>query len=231
MIGVATFLGSVGAFASGEGGEQESKRLKLGLDLGFAVPFGQFFETGAGAPVNREVAHQIPIGLEAGYQLTPQVLVGLYGQYGFVSVRDKSNPNDWGCGAVQTQPGVTQTQTCSGHDLKLGLEGKYSFLPKSGADPWIGLGVAYEDLKLVHEGTITYPPPDSQSGPYTLGFGFQGVDLDLKAGVDFKATEALSAGPFVSYSVGEYFHGSDGTIESKALHEWLTIGVRGTFGI
>jgi hypothetical protein len=70
--------------------------------------------------------------------------------------------------------------------------------------------------------------------------GFSGIQfLNLQAGGDFKVLPNFGIGPFVMMSIDEYSNCSESgqggggscTIQSKAVHEWLTIGVRGAYDI
>ena len=62
------------------------------------------------------------------------------------------------------------------------------------------------------------------------GFEF----LNVQGGADFKITRALTLGPFMDASLAEYSHDSYASrhdvIQEKALHTWLTLGVKSTFG-
>lgn len=67
------------------------------------------------------------------------------------------------------------------------------------------------------------------------GFEF----LNLQGGADFKLASAFSVGPFLSFSLGKFSTASttvggvetSGDITKTAMHEWLTIGAKGTFGL
>jgi hypothetical protein len=98
-------------------------------------------------------------------------------------------------------------------------------MPAGSVDPWLGLGVGYEifGASLTTQGrTISTD---------TKGFEF----LNLQGGADFKVADAVAVGPFLSFSLGQYSSVSSGDasgdITNKAIHEWLTIGVKGTFGL
>ncbi len=59
--------------------------------------------------------------------------------------------------------------------------------------------------------------------------------LNLQGGVDFQVANAITVGPFLSFSLDQYssskFGDTSTDIGSKALHEWITFGVKGTFGL
>jgi hypothetical protein len=59
--------------------------------------------------------------------------------------------------------------------------------------------------------------------------------LNLQGGVDFQVANAITVGPFLSVSFDQFSSesvgGTSADIDTKALHEWVTFGVKGTFGI
>jgi len=107
-VGMAVFSASVSAFAQEEGPAEEpapqasantsvvadanagessaadEKKFRLGLRLGYALPPGDAAE---GVKLSDGLSGQIPIWLDVGYMVTPNMLVGLYGQYGFAQVK------------------------------------------------------------------------------------------------------------------------------------------------
>jgi hypothetical protein len=125
---------------------------------------------------------------------------------------------------------------CSAHDIRVGLQGQYRFMPKESVNPWVGLGIGYEWLG----GSISANTPlGSVEGSFDVhGFEF----LNLQGGADFKVADGVGIGPFLSFSLGEYTDGSvaatgagtvsgSGELANKSLHEWLTLGVRGAFDL
>ncbi len=96
-------------------------------------------------------------------------------------------------------------------------------------DPWFGLGVGYEILG------ITTSAGGQETSANGSGFEF----ANLQGGLDYKAGPVM-VGPFVSFSLGQYSSVTrqasgqgeqSGSIDKKAIHEWLTLGVKGTFGL
>ena len=67
------------------------------------------------------------------------------------------------------------------------------------------------------------------------GFQF----LNFQAGLDVKPDAHFGAGPFVTFSLGQYdkISVTEGALSERAdprneaLHEWLTFGIRGIFDI
>ena len=178
------------------------KKIRLGLRLGYAFAMGSSQE---GTKMSDGTSGQVPIWIDAGYMVTPNIMLGLYGQYGFVLLKDCND--------------------CSAHDLRFGIQGQYHLAPAASMDPWLGLGVGYEILS-----TSQTAQGITVSGD-VKGFEF----LNLQGGADFKVADALTVGPFLSFSLGQYSSISSGglsaDIDKTALHEWLTVGVKGTFGL
>ena len=207
---------------------------QIGVRTGYSVFAGKIYDPSsicfAGQCFSNDifgtshvVSGQVPLWLDAGYQITPNLMLGLYGQYGFVTL-------DSDCSG------------CSAHDIRFGIQAQYRFRPAGKLDPWLGLGVGYESLSL-HQG---YPEQQGFTQPVeptSADSTFRGWELaNLQGGVDFRLGSAFTLGPFLSVSLDEFTHQSidynypgvanvDGSIYDKAVHEWITLGVKGSFGI
>jgi hypothetical protein len=208
--------------------------LELGLRLGYSLPFGNASGSGptqtttmgntttttssTGAKLSDAVSGQIPIWVDAGYRILPSLYVGAFFQYGIAFIPSNSTT---GCGAS----GVS----CSGHDLMFGIDAHYHFLPGGQIDPWVGVGIGYESFGLSQSAN-----GQSSTGSFS---GFQFVNL--QAGADYKVMSNFGIGPFVALSLGEYTNASttfggmtySGSIQNTAMHEWLTLGVRGAYDL
>lgn len=185
----------------------------IGARLGYGIAMGDAMKDSA---MSDGVSGQIPIWLDLGYMVTPNIMVGLYGQYGFGIVGSKMSDV---CDAGNVD--------CSVSDLRVGVQGQYHLSPSEKLDPWFGLGIGYE-------WAMTSMSGGGQSQDYTYsGFEF----LNLQGGADFKLSPAFGIGPFLSFSLGQFgsvsasgdLEDGDTDIDDKALHEWLTLGVRGSF--
>jgi hypothetical protein len=95
-------------------------------------------------------------------------------------------------------------------------------------NPWFGLGIGYEIASV-----------SAEAGGGEASTTYKGIEfLNLQAGADFKVADNVGIGPFLSFSLGQYSSFSsesplgeiDGDIEEKGMHQWLTIGVKGSFG-
>ena len=160
-------------------------------------------DVGGRLPMGDWVNGQIPLQLDVLYRATPRFRVG-----GYLS---------WGYGL----PGdVCDTLDCSASVTRVGVEATYSFIGGAFV-PWIGAGIGYE-WSTVGDGSL--------EGTFT-GFEL----LNLQGGGDFQVTRRLSAGPYAAFSMGQYdevkLAGMTGPIADKKMHEWLTLGIRGSFDL
>jgi outer membrane protein W len=215
-IAALSGLVAAGTLLSGRAEASEDSGLDLGLRLGYGIPLGSIANAPAGAGVGTSlsdyVSGQVPIWVDAGYRFTPNIMAGLYFQYGFAF------PSDTVC---------QNTSSCSGSDVRFGVQGQYRISPHESVDPWLGIGVGYEWLTL----STMVAGLDSSLG--LRGWEF----LHLQGGVDFKVADGFGVGPFIDFSLAEYMTGSadgggtsiSGDVRDKALHEWLTLGVRGVY--
>ena len=162
--------------------------------------------------------HDTPIWLDAGYRIIPNFYVGAFFQYGFGFIGNNFK-------MVCDQSGVS----CSTHVIMFGVNAHYHFLPSEELDPWAGIGFGYEILDFsVSQGSMSV---DVQAQ------GWQFVNVQV--GADYHAAPGLGVGPFIALSLGQYQSASlsigsmsqSQDIQHQALHEWLTLGVRGAYDI
>jgi outer membrane protein W len=186
----------------------QEKKVQIGLRVGYALVAGK--ASSDSDSLSNSISGQIPIGLDAGYLVLPHLLVGLYGQYGVALVK-KCDPD----------PGAS----CSGHDLRFGVQGQYHFSPNESTDPWLGLGVGYESLVVTESRpNVTHP------------ITWNGWELvNLQGGADFKVSDRMTLGPFLSVSFDQFStvkaDNLSFDLEQKALHEWIILGAKGSFGL
>jgi hypothetical protein len=101
-------------------------------------------------------------------------------------------------GCAQPSPG-----DCEKRHLRLGVTLSYHVPISSTRSHWMGLGTGYEYLK-----------PGIRS--------FKGVELvNLQGGTDFRVSEKLWLGPFVTFAVGKYLD-----VDDARFHGWLMGGLR-----
>jgi hypothetical protein len=152
----------------------------------------------------------LPIQLDVGYKVIPELLVGGYLSYGPAFVASDACPNGVDCSASQ---------------FRVGLQGQYHLSPAGSIDPWLGLGIGWENLAT--SSTALGVTTDSSVSGYEF--------LNLQGGADFKLTDAVKLGPFVNFSLGQYSTAPAGDVSADipntAMHQWLTIGVKGNYDL
>jgi len=176
-------------------------QLQLGARLGWSIPAGEAFD---GGDLSRFMTGAVPIQLDVGYAFGA-FGVGIYAGYALGRLdTDISNQ----CDAVRLECGV--------RTLRAGLQATFTFEDASPAiAPWVGLGVGYESTKFETANILTY----------------SGWEVPLQVGADWKATPAFRVGPFVSYALGQYLDDGTGSIDAKGTHSYVTLGLRGQFGL
>ena len=185
-------------------------QLELGLRAGYAVPVG---DAEKGSPLSSSIAGYFPFELDAGYRVIPNLTVGAYASLGPALAGSI-------CGGA----------SCSGSVLRLGVQAAWHFAPIEallGAAPWAGAGLGCE-----------WASYGATQGSDRLQVSLSGVEfLNLQGGADFRVWRGLSVGPFLEVSLGEYgslevkspLGNSSGGIPDRALHSWISFGVRGTY--
>jgi hypothetical protein len=186
----------------------------LGARISAALPMGSVLsDPGAGALLISElVAVSIPLQLDAGVTLDGHWFVGAYVQYGWSVLQ-----------FGQCDVG----ETCSLTGLRVGAQATYSF-QEHGDTPWIGLGTGWEWM------FTSYSGPGFSTTLDVGGWEF----ANLQAGYDVQVAPGWKVGPWISGSVGEFSRATlndnrqttETSIPNKAIHGWLQLGVRGTFG-
>jgi hypothetical protein len=207
--GVALASVSMASPAHADGGA-----VSLGLRTGYALPMGDA-AGGGNASLGDVISGVLPIWIDAGYKLNPNMYIGADFQYGIAFINTSKFQ---GC----SMSGVS----CSANDVMIGANFHYHFMPDNTIDPWAGVGIGYEILSF-----------NESAGGQSVGGNDNGFQfLNLQVGGDYKAMPNLGVGPFLMFSLGEFTNcsssaGGDCKIDQTAMHEWFTIGVRGVYDI
>jgi hypothetical protein len=205
-VAVAALLAAGPAFAqatpAGETG------LQLGARASFAWPFGDAFDVpGAqrSADFTGELGDSIdwavPIWAELNYRLNRDLAVGVYAKYAFIEEADIAGFDP---------PDVT--------NWHLGAQLTFRLAEMGTILPWVGVGAGWEWLSF--DDTPDFDSPD-----------LDGFEALVQAGADFKVAQGFNVGPFVAFTVGNFgeVDFGDGDTFDSAWHEWLEVGIRGTF--
>jgi hypothetical protein len=119
--------------------------------------------------------------------------------------------------------------SCTTFSFRLVGEVQYHFIPDGIWNPWIGYGVGVEQSTL----SVSQNSSTSSYGGDISSTGFEYAHL--MAGVDYRHSKSFGMGPFVDFSLGQYESvsydlpgrsSSQQAMSSKALHEWITFGLR-----
>jgi hypothetical protein len=160
-----------------------------------------------GAKMSDIVALQLPLWLDVCYAFNPRFLAGVYVQW---------------AGAV-----ITDMSECS--NTRFGVQSQYHLGASGAVDPWLGLGIGY-DILSGNDRIPSFSDVDE-----IAEFTYSGMEFaNLQIGLDFRAWSICGLGPYASWSLGQYsgYSTADpmsgkktGSIEKKAMHQWLTLGL------
>lgn len=182
-----------------------------GLEFGFRAGYGFNLSTceGCGDP-----GKLIPLWADLGYRIHPNWYVGAFFQYAILQFPDSCQH-------------FASPVSCSGNDLRFGVNVHYHLRPNRRLDPWAGIGAGYE---IAHWETMYTRD--------TYSVEFSGFELNLQVGLDCRVfrttadrTLPLGIGPFVALTIAQYSNESAKLSGYSKTHEWLMLGVRGVFDL
>jgi hypothetical protein len=178
---------------------------RIAVRTGFAVPAGESFASSG--PIADTVAGYVPLRLDLGYRLADHFYFGVTGQLAAVV------PNACPSGT-----------SCSGTNVRLGGMLAYHLRPSGAFDPWLGLGIAYEQLST-----------SRSVGDEHVDVSARGLELfGLELGADYRANNALRLGPVVSSSVGRFtrvdVNGASSDFD-PSVHAWVMLGLRAAYDL
>jgi hypothetical protein len=194
---------------------------QIAFRTGMAFPFGQ----ASGAPddeLGRRYGWQIPLLIDVGGRFERSFFLGGYFGLGLGST-GKDTRVDRACS--DDDQNSKNDIVCTSVSFRLGIEFQYAFAPEAHLNPWIGYGLGLEGASATITDDISgYKETVSSSGVTYAQFS-AGFDLRKKVGF----------GPFIDVAFGQYGQtttdlGKGGkfkySIEQRALHAWLTLGIR-----
>jgi hypothetical protein len=190
--------------------EPAATGFQLGLELGYALPLGH-----ADGFTNQSdlFSGQVPLVLHLDFKPTAHLGVGWYGGLG-VGLGSNTPPS--GCGLPEV--------TCVATQVRLGFEAQASFLPSKQVNPYVSVGIGLESSGL-----------SATSGKDSGHLGVVGPEGHLTFGTDRRFSREVGVGPFVTLAFGEYTsftldsgdnRSSSRAVAEKAVHEWVTFGLR-----
>jgi outer membrane autotransporter protein len=223
-IAVVAVLGVLVAPAAGA---DSQSGLSLGLRAAYGVPLGT---AGDGSRLNQLTSGAVPVQLDVGWRFDEHWLAGGYFSWGPAMTARSAKRDLAAQGATEIDGHAVQ---------RIGVQGIYTALPNARLAPWVGLGLGYEWTRYAQARLET------STGSADAEIGMGGFEASLQAGADYRLSARWTVGPFASLSFGQYReHVADvdvrtGTVRDpgttkvsdKGIHEWLQLGVRGTFDL
>jgi hypothetical protein len=216
---VCTFVAALGGVpGSALAADPPASGVEIGIRGGYLVPFGSRVQ---GEPLDRTVDRAIPVYLDLGYRLAPNLYVGVLASYARLAL-DKAGI---GCNTQFVDgPG-----DCWGAGYRIAADVQWRVPLGLHAVGWAAGGAGIEWITL-----------DFQSGCFGGRFertdsGFELGHVELGGG--WRVEPRLVIGPFVSYAAGLYrtstARGSGcnggGDIPDKSVHGSLVAGLRASF--
>jgi hypothetical protein len=187
----------------------ETSGYSLGARLGWGIPLGKISGGNTGQDLTKVASGMLPIQIDAGYRLNPDLYLGLYFQLGIAFLSSDYPP---------CKPAGT---SCSGTDLRYGVDFRWYFLHEPSVDPWLGIGVGREDASL------------SIAGNTLSAGGWEFAKIEL--GTDFLASQKVRFGPVFAVTFDEFtaesLNGNSVDIATKTLHHWVLVGLKGQYDL
>jgi len=192
-------------------------QIALDLKLGYAIPTGNAVTgTDGSAAMSDAWSGALPIGVGARYRFTSNLSAGVFFQFAPAFIASST------CDAGAS---------CSGYDMRLGIEAVYGFMPDGSWNPWVSLGTGWEWTQL-----------KASAGGQSASSTFSGWEyFNVQAGVDFPLSRMFALGPYLGYFGGTYTNVSlsssllsqSESIPSanRAFHGWFQFGVKGTVNL
>jgi hypothetical protein len=184
---------------------------EIDASVGYAVPLGNIANT---VGIGSGFGGQVPFSAQIGANVIPSLFLGGYatlapgGAGG--TIADSCNTNNISCNSVSSHAGFVT---------------EYRFLPGHSVQPWLGYGFGYE-WNTLHMSDLSGHSASVQA----TGWEF----AHIRGGVDLLAHSAVAFGLYMDVGIGQYDHvdqqglsSPGGDIAEKALHEWVSFGVRG----
>ncbi len=191
-----------------------SAQLFIGARLGYSIAGGDLYKDYS---ITKRTQGMVPVQVDLGLDVAKAFALGVYGSAGYtVIAKDFKTFCD------------TYGTDCSGMNVRLGAQATLH-APVGQSKIWGGVLLGWEQQQYKISGN---------GG--SLEANYRGVEAGLQGGLDFPTSGAFRWGPFVSASAGEFQSASLSAtgsgaglapITEKARHTWLSVGLRGVFGL
>lgn len=221
----------------------------VGLRTGFALPFGNI---GDNASASDLFTGKIPFWVESNWHFSRHISVGAAIELS--PILTSSEDGKGLCSSPNILYGGTpirrQVSSCSALNYRIAFQFLFYPSPDSNWSPFLGIGMGYEWLHAAKKDSLTYRSTFTgsvESNATDTSATLKGLEIvHLQAGL-MKNMGNLSVGPFIGLSLGMFLYQTgttkvqrnnasreyeiDSTLSDPPVHEWLTLGVRGTYQI
>ena len=194
-------------------------QVSLDLKLAYAVPTGDIVSLGGATYYGRMSytwSGAVPIGVAGRYRFSPNFSAGVYFQYGPAFVASRF---------------CTASMTCSGYDMRVGVEAVYGFLPERTLNPWVSVGTGWEWTRF------SVATADLSAAVTYSGWEYFNAQL----GLDMNFSRTFAFGPWAGFFGGSYSsvsgdwsgeaQGPSIPSDSRAFHGWFQFGLKGTLNL
>lgn len=186
-----------------------SAELAIDLRSGYAIPYGKI---SGDVDVAKFVQGHVPLGLNLRWRFTPRFSAGAYLSYGFGLLSDSRADK---CSALGAE--------CTASDLRTGLEAELQLSEGRKVTPYLGARFGWESFAFEEDAGINW----SRTRNYGWELGAEGGATLLERG-------PLRLGAFLGVTVGSFYEyrargaglDASGDVTDRALHGWVTVGVR-----
>jgi hypothetical protein len=194
-------------------------QVSLDLKLGYALPTGNVIEYGGSdfaGPMKNTWSGAIPIEVAGRYRFSPAFSAGVYFQYDPALIASRL---------------CATGMTCSGYDMRVGVEAVYGFLPDEFLNPWVSLGTGWEWSSF-----------SIATANDSAAFTYSGWEyFNVQAGLDFNLSRTFAVGPYLGYFGGSYTSlsatqsgvsaSASVPSEFRSFHGWIQFGAKGTVNL
>jgi len=181
----------------------------------------------SGAPgdtLGARYSYQLPVTLDLGFKLTPDVYLGGYLGFAYGAEGNADLIEDY---CDDDDGNLSNDISCSVLSYRIGAALQYHFVPGGEYNPWVGYGFGLETVDQSLQDAPRGFKQSTQTTAVTLA--------KLNLGVDYRGRSGIGVGLLSEAAAGRFFHTRTeidgvatyaGGIDQPAYHLWVGAGVR-----